>query len=231
MVPVPMMREILPDTVVVCEVRGDDASAYLLPAEAELIKRAVLSRQRDFTLARTCARRALVSLGYPPAPILQGARREPLWPTGAIGSITHCAGYAAAAVTMTGDRRVLGIDAEPHEPLPSGVGDFTLLEEERAWLSCAPADTHWDRVLFSAKEAIYKSWYPVMDCWLGFEDASIDINPVSGSFKARILAPRPAPDGGTLIGFNGRLLVRDGFIFTAVADALWIRSHSAATVD
>ena len=50
-----------------------------------------------------------------------GAKREPLWPAGVVGSITHCDGYRAAAVARATDLATVGIDAEPHEPLPDGV--------------------------------------------------------------------------------------------------------------
>jgi 4'-phosphopantetheinyl transferase EntD len=32
--------------------------------------------------------------------------------------------------------------------------------------------THWGRLLFSAKEAIYKAWYPLAGRWPGFVAAS-----------------------------------------------------------
>ena len=37
--------------------------------------------------------------------------------------------------------------------------------------------THWGRLLFSAKEAVYKAWYPLTGRWLGFEEARLTIDP------------------------------------------------------
>ena len=55
---------------------------------------------------------------------------------------------------------VLGLDAEPNEALPDGVLDMIALEDEKARLAeltaAAPA-VCWDRLLFSAKESVYKA--------------------------------------------------------------------------
>ena len=70
---------------------------------------------------RTCARIALGRLGLPPAPLLSGPKREPLWPDGVVGSITHCDGYRAVAVARADQLASIGIDAEPHAELPAGI--------------------------------------------------------------------------------------------------------------
>jgi 4'-phosphopantetheinyl transferase EntD len=154
------MIEILrPREVASVAVRGDDPSAYLLPEEAAQLGWAVESRKREFTTARSCARRALRKLGLPATPILRGPKREPLWPPGVVGSITHF-GYAAAAA-MQLNVLTVGIDAEIDEELPAGVLDQVLVDEERARLAGASRGTHWDMLLFSAKESIYKAWFPL----------------------------------------------------------------------
>ncbi|MCQ1581995.1 4'-phosphopantetheinyl transferase superfamily protein [Streptomyces parvus] len=45
----------------------------------------------------------------------------------------------------------------------------------------------WDRLLFSAKEAVFKVWFPLARCQLDFTEADIRIDPGSGSFSARLL--------------------------------------------
>ena len=60
-------------------------------------------------------------LGYPPVPILPGVGGAPTWPAGVRGSMTHCTGYAAAAVGPAARISTIGIDAEPDAPLPDGV--------------------------------------------------------------------------------------------------------------
>lgn len=210
------MENLLPASVVVIAVRGDDPSAYLLPEEAALFDRAVDSRIREFATARACARRALRKLGFPTAPILRGPHREPLWPSGVVGSITHCEGYRAAAVALQRDMLTVGIDAEVHDALPSGVLEQVAVEQERAWLAQAPREIHWDRLLFSAKESVYKAWFPLTGRWLGFEDAYVTFA-ADGTFHAQLLISPPIVCGRELTAFTGRFQIQDGLVLTAIA--------------
>ncbi|MBO0877952.1 MAG: 4'-phosphopantetheinyl transferase, partial [Pseudonocardia sp.] len=95
---------------------GDASCVPLWPEEAAHIGHAVPRRRDEYACVRHCARQGLAALGIAPAAILSGSRREPLWPPGAVGSMTHCAGYRAAAVARASDVAAVGIDAEPHEP-------------------------------------------------------------------------------------------------------------------
>jgi enterobactin synthetase component D / holo-[acyl-carrier protein] synthase len=212
-----MIEGLLPPAVVCVAVRGDDPSASLLPEEAAQLGQAVESRIREFAIGRSCARRALRRLGLPEVPILRGPRREPLWPPGAVGSVTHCSLYCAAAVARQADILTLGIDAEVHDRLPPGVAERVFLEEERRWLADAPTGIHWDRVLFSAKESVYKAWFPLTGKWLGFDDAMVTVAPDEGTFQACLRVAPPAAAGLGSIDFSGRFLVADGLIFTAIA--------------
>jgi 4'-phosphopantetheinyl transferase EntD len=192
----------------------------LFPEEEAVISRAVEKRRREFGTARICARRALASLGVPAAPILPGERGAPQWPAGVIGSMTHCAGYRAAAVALSGTLVTIGIDAEPHAPLPDGVLDHISVEPELLMLSAlrqADPAVHWDRLLFSAKEAVYKAWFPLARRWLGFEEADVTFRP-DGTFSAELLGTSTtAPDGTEIAAFDGRWLARDGLVITAIA--------------
>ena len=220
-----MIERILPDGVASVEALRDPPDAVLYPEEAELIARAVDKRRREFRTTRHCARQALRQLGLPPAPVLRGERGEPTWPAGVVGSLTHCAGYRAAAVAHSRDLRALGIDAEPHQPLPAGVLKIIALKEEQAGLSeLAAADdaTCWDRILFCAKETVYKAWFPLTRCWLGFDDAAVTINPgatdaAQGSFSARILVAAPTVTRGNPTHFDGRWLRTDELVIATVA--------------
>jgi 4'-phosphopantetheinyl transferase EntD len=71
-------------------------------------------------------------------------------------------------------------------------------------------------MLFSVKESVYKAWFPLTHRWLNFEDASVDIDPVSRTFTARLMVDGPVVNGAPLTGFDGRWLVRDGLIVTAI---------------
>jgi 4'-phosphopantetheinyl transferase EntD len=211
-----VIETLLPKNVACVALRGDDPDAELLPEEQTQLGRAVESRIREFATARACARRALAALGLPPDPILRGAGREPVWPEGVVGSITHCRGYRAAAVALRRDVVTIGIDAEPDETMPDGVVGRVLLAEERGWLEQAPAGVHWDRLIFSAKESVYKAWFPLTRRRLDFDQAAITLDPGSGTFSARLLVPPPFVDGRSLSGLDGRFLVQDGLVLTAI---------------
>ncbi|MEV8375650.1 4'-phosphopantetheinyl transferase superfamily protein [Kribbella sp. NPDC056861] len=158
------LAALLPDDVEVEERTSDVPLTTLLPQEFAAIARAVPVRQAEFATARHCARQALSRLGYPAAPILAGKSREPLWPDGVVGSLTHCDGYRAAAVTNSPRIASVGIDAEVHQPLPEGVDKGVTVAGEMQMLNRLAAlhpAIHWGRVLFSAKESIYKTWYPL----------------------------------------------------------------------
>lgn len=214
-----LIEKILPAGVAAAEAFEDPPGAALFPEEEAAIVRAVGKRRREFTTVRACARRALRELGVPPAPILPGERGAPRWPPGVVGSMTHCDGYRAAAVGP-GDRfRTIGIDAEPHAPLPGGVLGAISLPSERERLSrlgAAAPGVHWDRLLFSAKEAVYKAWFPLTVRWLGFEEADVELR-ADGTFAARILAAETVAGGASPAGFAGRWLVVDGVTITAIA--------------
>jgi 4'-phosphopantetheinyl transferase EntD len=217
---VTVIEELLPDAVVAVEAFDDDSNAALFPVEEAVVGRAVEKRRAEFTTGRACARAALARLGLPPSPIPSGERGEPQWPAGVVGSITHCDGYRACTLARTTQIATLGIDAEVNAPLPDGVQAEIARPEELPRLRELERDmptVHWDRLLFSAKESVYKAWFPLAKRWLGFEDAIITFDPSGGAFHARLLVRGPLLDGSELTGFSGRWLARDGLVLTAIA--------------
>ncbi|WP_371515395.1 4'-phosphopantetheinyl transferase [Kitasatospora sp. NBC_01300] len=172
------LGRLLPPTVHCTEAFGPPPQGALLPAERAHISGRSARRQRQFTAARTLARRALAQLGHPPVPLLPGPGGAPEWPSGAVGSITHCDGYTACAAAHAADVISLGIDAEPALPLPGGVLALTASEDERHRLDRLPhGQVPWDRLLFSAKEATYKACYPLTRRWTGLAGISVRLHP------------------------------------------------------
>ena len=220
-----------PDVVGVTdgELGMDDAAllASMYPVEVEQIGAAVERRRVDFAGARACAREAMSRLGVPAGPVLRGGRGMPVWPPGLVGTLTHTEGLRAAALAPATRVRALGLDVERHEPLAAGVLEAVSLPEEAAWVRAARAevaDVAWDALLFTAKEATYKAWFPLTHRWLGFGDARITLVPdgdddevVTGALRSRILIDGHAVDGGAdLVEFRGRWAVRDGFVASAI---------------
>ena len=221
-----MIEQILPATVACAEAFTDPPSGAFFPQEAAIVARAVEKRRREFTTGRHCARIALGKLGVTSGPILVGERGAPRWPPGIVGSITHCDGYRAAAVARVGDMAAIGLDAEPNDPLPRGVLDVVSHAAERARLAVlaaagpTPRLVAWDRLLFSAKESVYKAWFPLTGRWLGFKEADVTIEP-DGTFTVRLLptAPSASPSPSPPTSFAGRWLVGGGLVLTAIAVA------------
>lgn len=202
----------MPATVTAVATRAD-LTTELFAEEVRALATAVDSRRREFETGRACARKALGRLGWPAVAVASGTRGEPLWPADVVGSITHCARYRACAVARAGDVRSLGIDAEPHAPLPAGVLATIASADERRALAAHAAGVCWDRVLFSAKEAVFKAWYQLTGRALAFEDAELRIDPAGGTFAARLRVDGPVTE------LRGRWMVRDGLVATAVVVA------------
>ena len=215
-----LVADLMPPYVFVSEDFGESSDADIAPEEEPAIAAAIPERRREFASGRRCARRALAQLGVHRAAVPSGPSREPVWPPGVVGSITHCDGFRAAAVVSANLSAGIGIDAEPHEPLPRGVRRLMAGAAECVWIERLAADcpeTHWDRLLFSAKESVYKVWYPLMGSWLGFEEATVSFDPVSQTFEARLLVPSVRRDNGRpLSACTGRWQVGHGFVATAI---------------
>jgi 4'-phosphopantetheinyl transferase EntD len=196
------------------EMFSDAPESTMFSVEAAAVAGAVAERRREFGTVRYCARKALRRLGVPPVPIIPDPDRAPRWPAGVVGSMTHCAGYRAAVVARSRELGGVGIDAEPHAPLPAEAGDLVLREEERQRLfALAGADPslHWDRIAFCAKEAVYKAWFPLTRGWLDFSDVSVTVH-LDGTFQARLRVPAPPTAGAGLDRFSGKWMVGRGLV-------------------
>jgi 4'-phosphopantetheinyl transferase EntD len=201
------------------ETHADVPERTMFAAEAALVARAPAGRRREFATVRCCARAALRRIGVVGVPILPDAQRAPQWPVGVVGSMTHCEGYRAAAVARSDELWAIGIDAEPHDPLPDEALGLLLRDEERAALpTLADADPtlHWDRIAFCAKEAVFKAWFPLTRRWLDFANVAITVDP-AGTFTARLLARGARAGGRDPEMFAGRWVVDRGLVATATS--------------
>lgn len=218
-----MLRELLPRYIEV-EERGDDlGGVQLFSEELHVLKSAGAKRRSEFSTLRGCARLAMRRLGYVEAPIIPGPRGAPMWPSGLVGSMTHCAGYRACALARASDVYAIGIDSEPNSPLPEGVLGEVTVQEERALLRALDIEhpsISWDRMLFSVKESLYKAWYPATGCWLDFDEARVSIDASGGTFRGTINSRAPV-DGprAELREISGRWAVERDLIVTAA----WVK--------
>lgn len=225
-----LIAAIVPPHAVAAEALGDAPETTLLPEEEAALGRAAEVRRREFATSRWLARRALAALGVPASPILPGPNREPMWPQGVVGSITHCRGYCAAVVAPAARMQAVGIDAEVHAPLPAGVLPMVARDDEQEWIKAREGDgIWWECLLFSAKEAVFKAWFPLTNRWLGFHDVRVTIAPDAQRFHAHFLVDPPRVDGSPIAGFDGCYRIERGYVLTAVHLARFALRTTPAT--
>lgn len=206
-----------------------EALAGVHPDERAAVGTVAPRRAADFAAGRHCAHTALAGLGHGGVAVLPGTDRAPVWPAGVTGSITHCAGYAAAVAGCQPQVVSVGIDAEPDAPLPERVETRVLREDERDAVASLHRDhpgVAWDRLGFSAKEAVYKAWYPLTGAWLGFGDVRLEVSPERGGFTAWLTGAAATRVG--VAAFPGRFAVDGGVIVTMVLLELSVLDPTAA---
>lgn len=161
----------------------------LQPAETDLVHpRATTQRAAELRYGRKAARRALTALGCRVDAVGRGPGGEPLWPQGVVGSLTHAAGHVVAAVAWRRQVGGIGIDLEHEERFFPGLAYQVAYETEASWIGGLQGDRRRRSTLevFSAKESIYKAFYPRVGRYFGFDAARL--TPDEGGFRARLVA-------------------------------------------
>lgn len=212
-----LFSRLLPRQVYSIGTRQRCSPTVLCREEQDIVADAVDRRRSEFATGRACAHHLLERLGRPHEPLLRGARGAPVWPPGTVGSITHTDRFVAAAVSSDPGIASIGIDVESNEPLPEGVARIVCTDNElRALVALATAEPTiaWDRLVFSAKESVYKAGFPVTSEWLGFQDVELVVDPGTGSFRATLSPERAS--SWRLGRLTGRFNVVDGLIVTAL---------------
>lgn len=192
----------------------------LLPEEAAFIRQAVPKRLREFTAGRNCARLAMQQLGIAPVPPVRvGAQREPLFPAGLSGTLTHTHDYCAAAVLRQGEIRSIGIDAEVNDPLGDDIARLVLLPAEQTMVQAVAVAVPGlcaGKLVFSIKEAFYKAYFQVAGRYLDFLDACVSLAPEDGSFTLQVVrADVPEPFAGSI--WRGRYAFDAQRVYSAIA--------------
>ena len=194
------------------EVDPHTVQGGLLKSEEALVDGAAQTRIEQFTAGRVCSRIALGRLGVAvTTPILRGEDRAPIWPPGFTGSISHTDTWCAAAVARTEDIRALGIDLESSTPLKEALLKRVCTPKEREWLHELPAPGVTGKIVFSAKEAVYKCQYPLSNQFLGFHAVEVELG--DDSFEAVFQQEAGGFKPGDVI--SGRYLVEEGLVATA----------------
>ena len=175
-----MLPNPFPDHISFCLLPIHSTSNQKLhPAEENYFSQlSSVSRKEHYRSGRICAGEVLSKLGTLGQPVLRDPQtREPLWPEGISGAITHSGNWAAAAAGKTSDVSGIGIDLEDLErQVDSRISRHVCIPEEQKWLQeCGEEDFLEQnlKIIFSAKESIFKAFFPYTRTYLHFHDARI----------------------------------------------------------
>ncbi len=191
--------------------------SLLHPCEYALVRNAVAKRKGEFAAGRHCARLALARLHIGESAILQDANGCPIWPEGAVGSISHTKDCIVSVVGRSSQVAALGVDVDSHlTPFPFDVLGYVCRPEELRWLQSMSAESRrlHAYALFSVKETIYKCVYAATGDQLGFTDALLNFDLRTGLFRAQ-LARAVGPEG------RKYLVGRVGCNATHVFSGMW----------
>jgi len=217
--PSPRLAQLFTAPVIALEASpgGTAGSADALhPQEAQHVARAAPKRIAEFAAGRACARAALAQLGVSDFPLRVGADREPLWPPGITGSITHAHGFCAAVVARSSALRSLGIDAERAGAVRHPLWQHIAGPAEREWLEgLAHEDAlAMGTLVFSAKEAFFKCQHPLTREWVHFGDVRVRVEPplfeIEPLRSLRLEGLQPPPWRGRFASAPGLLLTGIG---------------------
>ncbi|MEL7150606.1 MAG: 4'-phosphopantetheinyl transferase superfamily protein [Pseudomonadota bacterium] len=189
------------------EVGSEDG---LLAPEHDAIANAIPKRRAEFAAGRRAARYALASAGHAPTAIPMGEGRAPIWPTGTVGSITHDTGLALACVAPVNRITHLGIDLTEAAAFPNHLRERILCSKAEKAASGQEA-----RLIFSAKEAVFKAFYPDVGGYFGFEAVEITPDIAAERFKVHLLRDLGRVESGT--SFDGTALISDSRLVTLLA--------------
>ena len=182
-------------------------------------------RKAEFKLGRICAHEALKRFNLESVPILRNPyTREPCWPESIHGSITHSGNLSAVAVGSTRDISGIGLDLEDlSRKIDFKLRKHICLKDELEWLKkFKPEQANRNlRIIFSAKESIFKCLFPISKTYLHFKDANINVNLDEYNFSYKLSR---ACSGITEVGFEhkGFFAIKNDFLLTST----YIRSFN-----
>lgn len=159
--------------------------ATLAAAERPAAARMSHRRLREFSAGREHARAALEQLGLRSPGVAVGPGRAPLWPAGFVGSISHAGNLVLAVAAPTTALRAIGVDLEPAVPLDADLVHRVCRPGELERLASPASAAQRAKLIFSAKESVYKCVAPLTGVFLEFEDVEILFDAGTGHFRAR----------------------------------------------
>ena len=154
----------------------------------EKMKDVAQVRRQEFLAGRYCAFQASKMAGFELVTLPVAATREPVWPQGVMGSITHSKQLAISCVSISDDLCSVGIDAEELiKPILGKEIEHYIANEEELILLNKSEFQKGLTVLFSAKEALYKALFPIVRTFIDFKEVKlIAFDSENGSFELEL---------------------------------------------
>ena len=211
-----MLASLFPDHAVTLTAEPWMWETPLSIQEECFISNAVDKRQREFRAGRHCAHKALEYFGIANGIIPKGPHREPQWPTGFVGSISHTQTLCTVAVCSKQHTLSLGHDVEYATPLTHDILPLICCEDEQLHikqLGNYPAPLC--KIIFSAKESLHKTYFPLNKHTLDFLDAKITLNVEQQSFKAEVIHSEPYPKYPLTL-FHGKFAFDQHHVYTGI---------------
>jgi 4'-phosphopantetheinyl transferase EntD len=149
----------------------------LYPAELALVERSASKRKTDFSTGRFCARKALEQFGIDHTAILRDSGKQPIWPAGIAGSISHSNQLTGAIVGKSKHVVSVGLDIEKTGGVQLNMWNILFLESEQQFLNSLNEEDRnmYPTLIFSLKESFYKFQYPLTGQFLEFNDVEFNM--------------------------------------------------------
>lgn len=163
---------------------GQPASPF--SAEASALAGAAAGRQAEFSAGRAAARSALEQAGFAPQALPSDALGLPIWPDGAVASISHSRGLACAVAAKKVDFSLLGLDLEKTNRISPAATKRVVHPIEADWVDREQGRAS---LLFGAKEAFFKAQFPVFGAQPSFQDIAFSIDASVGQLSVEWFSP------------------------------------------
>jgi 4'-phosphopantetheinyl transferase EntD len=205
----------VPPQALTAEYRNFRGVVRSLVADEEHVRTAGPKRREEFAAGRLCAAAALKSLGLASTRVERAPCGAPIWPRGAVGSISHADDVAVAVAARSEHFLAIGVDVEQLGAVDAALWPMLFCEAERRRLdqNGPEAASAIATAMFVAKEAFYKAQWPLTQEWLDFLDVEIELS--DGMFAVR---PCTRKAWIRRVGeqVNGVLRIHDALVSAAV---------------
>jgi enterobactin synthetase component D len=176
-------------------------------------------RKSEFLAGRIAAKKALLLAGADPGQVLIGKHRNPIWPSGLTGSISHTHSQAICCVTKSNLKKIIGIDLEQvmTDDIRESTRQLIYRDNELRLVNQELKNkNNSGTLIFSAKESLFKALFPFINIYFEFLDASIiELNESHFKIQLNRTLSKEFRYGGI---FNGTYCLLNGRIFTIIHD-------------